>query len=70
MIRSARNLKKETGIISRPGNRMGKSLPEETKDLVIDFYHDDEYSRQLPGEKILLVSQRMYISKSDLFCVI
>ena len=29
----------------------GKAMPQETTDLVLAFYEDDEYSRQLPRKK-------------------
>ena len=31
--------------------KKGKTLPQETLDLVQSFYEDDEYSRQMPGKK-------------------
>ena len=52
LVRTARNLKKSKGILAVPNPKRGKTLPEETKQLVINFYEDDEYSRQLPGKSI------------------
>ena len=51
MIRTARDLKKRGGILALPEPKRGKSLPQETLDMVRQFYEDDEYSRQMPGKK-------------------
>ena len=38
-------------ILAKPALKKGKTLPQETLDLVPSFYEDDEYSRQMPGKK-------------------
>ena len=50
-IRAARKLKEERGILSVPNPRRGKTLAEDTKSLVVNFFEDDEFSRLMPGEK-------------------
>ena len=51
LIETARELKKVGGILAKPAPKKGKTLPQETLDLVQSFYEDDEYSRQMPGKK-------------------
>ena len=51
LIGTARKLKKAGGILEKPAPKKGKTLPQETLDLVQSFYEDDEYSRQMPGKK-------------------
>ena len=51
LIQTARKLKKFGGILSKHVPKKGKTLPQETLDLVQSFYEDDECSRQLPGKK-------------------
>ena len=50
-IQTARELKKVGGILAKHAPKKGKTLPQETLDLVQSFYEDDEYSRQMPGKK-------------------
>ena len=51
MVRTARELKKVSGILSKPSPKRGKKLSPETVALIVQFYEDDEYSRQMPGKK-------------------
>ena len=51
MVRQARKLVKERGILELPEPKKGKGLSEETKRCVANFYCDDEYSRLMPGKK-------------------
>ena len=51
LVRTARELKKEKGILANPEPKQGKKLSKETVQLIQDFYVDDEYSRQMPGKK-------------------
>ena len=44
MIRTAPGLKKVGEILAKPAPKKGKTLPQETLDLVQSFYEDDEYS--------------------------
>ena len=53
MIRTARELKKEKGVLAKPKAKQGKNLTLETLQLVSDFYEDDEYTRLMPGKKRL-----------------
>ena len=49
-IRTAHELK-VGGILAKPAPHKGKTLPQETLDLVQSFYEDNEYSPQMPGKK-------------------
>ena len=51
VVRTARELKKVSGILSKPSPKRGKKLSPETVALIVQFYEDDEYSRQMPGKK-------------------
>lgn len=51
IARKAKNLVKEKGIMSSPNPKPGKTLSQETADLVKRFYESDEVSRQMPGKK-------------------
>ena len=68
LVRTAGNLKKSKGILAVPNPKRGKMLSEETKQLVINFYEDDEYSRQLPGKKRLSIGNKQYKQKRLVLC--
>ena len=51
VVRIARELKRKSGILSKPSPKRGKKLSPETIELVLQLYEDDEYSRQMPGKK-------------------
>ena len=44
-IRSARKLEQRKGLLPQPSQKKGKSMAQETIDLVHAFYENDEYSR-------------------------
>lgn len=50
-VRRARILKKEKGILAIPEKSTGRKIGEEEKEIVIDFYLSDKYSRMQPGMK-------------------
>jgi len=51
LVRKARQLKNQYGILPEPQVKTGKPLSSETIKLAIDFYQSDEYSRICPGQK-------------------
>ena len=51
MIRAARKLTKEKGILELPAAKKGKTLSEEVTQSVLAFYEDDEYTRLMPGKR-------------------
>ena len=51
VVRTARDLKKDKGILAKPSPKRGKILSPEIVEKVIQTYEDDEFSRQLPGKK-------------------
>ena len=53
VVWEARSLKEKKGIISVPDKRIGRGLSEEVINSVKAFYEDDEFSRMMPGGRIL-----------------
>jgi len=51
-------MKKEQGILPQPEKSKGRALGEKTKELVINFYQDEKFSRILPGKKDSVSSGR------------
>ena len=51
LVRTARELKKIKGILTKPAQKQGKVISQNTIDLVLSMYKDDEFSRQQPGKK-------------------
>ena len=69
LVRNARTLVKEKGILAVSEPKKGKSLPSETLSAVKMFYHDEEYSRQLPGKKdFVSVSKNVHVQKRLILC--
>ena len=50
-MRTARELKKVKGILAKPAQKQGKVISQNTIDLVLSMYEDDEFSCQMPGKK-------------------
>lgn len=51
MVKQARKLKSEHGILALPEKKRGKKLSNEVKIKVLEFFEDDEFSRMCPGKK-------------------
>ncbi|CAF2174414.1 unnamed protein product [Rotaria magnacalcarata] len=51
MARQAKQLVRDSGVFSTPNPRLGKRLPNEVAEQVIQFYHSPEMSRVMPGLK-------------------
>jgi hypothetical protein len=51
LVKRARTLKKEKGILADLDTKRGKSLSQSVVERVVDFYQSDEYSRMCPGKK-------------------
>lgn len=51
MVRQAKKILNEKGILESPNQRPGKSLPKEVVQAVHTFYENDEISRVMPGKK-------------------
>jgi hypothetical protein len=70
MVRQARKLAKEQGILELPEQKKGKVLSEETSRCVIDFYCDDEYSRLMPGKKdFVSIAKNTHMQKGFCFVI-
>ena len=51
IVKKARQLKKDRGVLAKPMQKRGKELPETTVKIIRDFYQSDDYSRLCPGKK-------------------
>ena len=51
LVRTARELKKVKGILAKPAQKQGKVISQNTIDLVLSMYADDEFSCQMPAKK-------------------
>lgn len=49
--RKAIQLVKENGILTSPMPKKGRILSADVENLIVNFYHDNENSRMLPGKK-------------------
>ena len=59
-------LAEKKGILAAPQPVIGKRLSEKN---VLEFYQNDEYSRQLPGEKdCVSIGKNVYVSKQLILC--
>ena len=68
-IQKARILKAEKGIAGCPEIVKRQRLSQEVIDTIIEFYCDDEFSRQLPGKKdCVSVGKNNHVSKRLLLC--
>ena len=69
LIRRARELKKVGGILNKPNPKQGKTISNETINLVKSFFEDDEYGRQLPGKKdCVSIGNGQHMQKRLLLC--
>lgn len=68
-MRTARNLKKERGILAIPDARKGRTITEDTKAAVLEFYQDDEYTRLMPGKKdSVSIGKKVHKQKRLILC--
>ena len=68
-IRVARKLKEEKGILSVPNPRHGKTLSEDIRKVVVNFFEDDEFSRLMPGKKdYVSVGKNVHKQRRLLLC--
>ena len=51
MVRCARKLLSEKGILATTEPKRGYPISKELIDLVVEFYSNDEFSRMMPGKK-------------------
>ena len=67
--RKARILRDEKVILALPQPVIGKRLSEKTVNSVLEFYQNDEYSRQLPGKKdCVSIGKNVHVSKQLILC--
>jgi len=72
MVRKAKTLVSEKGIMSTSNPKLGKILSKTTADLVKTFYHSDEISRIMPGKKdcvsVTIDGERQHLQKRLILC--
>ena len=69
MIRAARKLTKEKGILELPAAKKGKTLSEDGTQSVLAFYEVDEYTRLMPGKRnCVSLGKKEYRQKRLLLC--
>ena len=51
MVRTARQLVSQKGILSTPNLKQGHALSADIVSLVEEFFESDEVSRVMPGKK-------------------
>lgn len=69
LVRKARAVCNEKGILAMPEPKEGRKLPKETIEAVKQFYEDDEFSYMFPGAKDRVsVQKNTYMQKRLLLC--
>ena len=72
MIRKAKALVREQGILALPNPKVGKVVPKETENAVRELYLSDNISRQMPGMKdfvsIFLDGRKQHVQKHLVLC--
>ena len=66
-VRTAKELKKVKGILEKSTQKQGKVISQNTIDLVLSMYEDDEFSRQMLGKKTMLALEKEFINRNFLF---
>ena len=62
-------MKEEKGILSVPNPRHGKTLSEDIRKVVVNFFEDDEFSRIMPGKKdYVSVAKNVHKQRRLLLC--
>ena len=69
MVREARKLVNNKGVLEIPDPQKGKSLSSEIEESVLQFYEDDEYSRMMPGAKDCFCRKKTFMCKNGFYCV-
>ena len=68
IAKEARKLVRAKGILALPDPKKGsKVLPDETLKAVNLFYHNDEYSREMPGKKDCISKKKCISTKTSHF---
>ena len=72
MVRKAKKLVEDRGILSSPNQKAGRTLPSNVVDSVRAFYCSDSTSRLMPGMKdyvsVNVAGQRQHIQKRLVLC--
>ena len=69
LVRTASELKKIKGILAKPAQKQRKVTSQNTTDLVLSMYDNDELSCQMPGKKdYLSIAKGVHKQKSLVLC--
>ena len=70
-VRTAKKLKEEFGILATPIRKTRHGISDDVKQLVLDVYEDDEYSRLMPGVKDKVsLGNKVHHQKRLMLCTI
>ena len=67
-MRTARELKKVKGILAKPAQKQGKMISQNTIDLVLSMYEDDEVICQILHKKNVSIANRVHKQKRIVLC--
>ncbi|XP_063604197.1 LOW QUALITY PROTEIN: uncharacterized protein LOC134779822 [Penaeus indicus] len=67
LVRTARKLANEKGILSLPDPKMGRGLSQVTRDLVLQFYHDEEHTREM-SKDFVSIGRNIHKQKRLILC--
>jgi hypothetical protein len=73
MVRRAKQLVMDQGIMSSPNPKLGKTLHEVTVEVVKYFCNSDEVSKVMPSKKITYQLKSVvstYMNRKDCCCAI
>ena len=71
LVRTARKLAAEKGILTFPDPKKGHGLSNTTVGLIHQFYHDDEFTRLMPGQKdFVSIGKNVHKQKRLLMCIL
>ena len=69
LVKTTKELKKIKGILAKPAQKQGKVISQNTIDLVLTMYGDDEFSCQMPGKKeYVSTAKGVYKQKRFVLC--
>jgi len=69
LVRSARKLANQKGILALPDPKKAPGISKSTIALVESFYHDEEFTREMPGKKdCVSIARNIHRQKRLILC--
>ena len=69
LVRSARKLANEKGILALPDPKNAPEISKSTIALVKSFYHDEEFTREMPSKKdCVCIARNIHRQKRLILC--